>query len=54
MDDRSLVTRLLEIGVAARLSNPDAYAKPSDDSNLKSIGVATIANSKTGSENITR
>jgi hypothetical protein len=44
MDDRSLVTRLLEIGVAARQSNPDAYAKPSDDSNLKSIGAATIAN----------
>jgi hypothetical protein len=44
MDDRSLVTRLLEIGVAARRSNPDAYAKPSVDSNLKSIGAATIAN----------
>lgn len=44
MDDRSLVTRLLEIGVAARRSNAHAYAQPSDDSNLKSIGAATIAN----------
>ncbi len=44
MDDRSLVTRLLEIGVGARRKNPDAYATPSDDSNLKSIGAATIAN----------
>ncbi len=44
MDDRSLVTRLLEIGVATRMKNSDGYATPSDDSNLKSIGVATIAN----------
>jgi hypothetical protein len=44
VDDRSLVTRLLEIGVAARRKNPDAYATPSDDSNFKSIGAATIAN----------
>ena len=44
MDDRSLVTRLLEIGVAARRKNPDAYTTPSDDSNLKSISAATIAN----------
>lgn len=44
MDDRSLVTRLLEIGVAARHEDPDAYATPSDDSNLQSIGIATIAN----------
>lgn len=44
MDDRLLVTRLLEIGVAARRQNPDAYATPSDDPNLKSIGAATIAN----------
>ena len=44
MDDRLLVTRLLEVGVAARRSDPDSYAKPSDDSNLKSVGVARIAN----------
>ena len=44
MDDRSLVTRLLEIGVAARLHDAHAYAKPSDDPILKNIGVATIAN----------
>jgi hypothetical protein len=44
MDDRSLVTHLLEIGVAARRKNIDAYATPSDDSNLRSIGTATIAN----------
>jgi TIR domain len=39
-----LVTRLLEIGVAARRSNSDAYAKPSDSSDFKNIGVATISN----------
>ena len=44
MDDRSLVTRLLEIGVATRRKNSNAYAAPSDDSSLKSIGAATIAN----------
>ena len=44
MDDRSLVTRLLEIGVAAHRKNDDDYATPSDDSNLKSISAATIAN----------
>ena len=44
MDDRSLVTRLLEIGVATRRTNPDAYATPSDDPGLKGIGVATVAN----------
>lgn len=44
MDDRSLVTRLVEIGVVARRRNPDAYAMPSDDRNLNTIGVATIAN----------
>jgi|GEM_PF-1834270 len=44
MDDRSLVTRLLEIGIAARRSNPDAYARPANDANLKGIGAATIAN----------
>jgi hypothetical protein len=43
MDDRSLVTHLVAIGVAARRKNPDAYATPSDDPNLKSIGAATIA-----------
>lgn len=44
MDDRSLVTRLLEIGVAEYQRNPDGYATPSDDSDLKSISAATIAN----------
>jgi hypothetical protein len=44
MDDRSLVKHLLEIGVSARRKNADAYATPSDDSDLKSIGAATIAN----------
>ena len=44
MDDRALVTRLVELGVVARRRNPDAYAMPSDDDNLNSIGVATIAN----------
>ena len=44
MDDRLLVTRLLEIGVAARRISPDGYAKPSDESDLKSISVARIAN----------
>jgi hypothetical protein len=43
MDDRSLVTHLLAIGVAARRKKPDAYATPSDDPNLKNIGAATIA-----------
>lgn len=43
MDDRSLVTHLLAIGVAARRKNADAYATPADDPNLKSIGAATIA-----------
>ncbi len=44
MDDRSLVKCLLEIGVAAYRESPDAYATPSDDSGLKNIGAATIAN----------
>jgi len=44
MDDRSLVKCLLEIGVAAHRESPDAYATPSDDSDLKNIGAATIAN----------
>jgi len=43
MDDRILVTRLLEIGVTARQSNPESYAGPVDDVNLRDIGVATIA-----------
>jgi hypothetical protein len=43
MDDRSLVAHLLAIGVAARRKDPDAYAMPSDDPNLKSVGAATIA-----------
>jgi hypothetical protein len=44
MDDRTLITRILEIGVTARRRDPDAYATPSDDPSLRSIGVATIAN----------
>lgn len=44
MNDRLLVTRLIQIGVVARRENPDGYATPTDDSNLKSIGAATIAN----------
>jgi TIR domain len=44
MDDRSLVRRLLEIGVGARLRDARGYAKPSDDPTLQNIGVATIAN----------
>ena len=43
MDDRSLVTRLVAIGVAARTKDPDAYANPSDDPSFKNIGPATIA-----------
>jgi len=43
MDDRILVTRLLDIGVTARQSNPESYAGPADDVNLRDIGVATIA-----------
>ena len=43
MDDRSLITHLLAIGVAARQKKPGAYAMPSDDPDLKSIGAATIA-----------
>jgi hypothetical protein len=44
MDDRSLVRRLLEVGVAARRRDPEAYARPTDDSDLKSVGAARIAN----------
>jgi hypothetical protein len=44
MDDQFLVRCLLEIGVAARRKNSNAYATPSDDSNLENIGTATIAN----------
>lgn len=44
MDDRSLVIRLLEIGVSARRRNPSGYASPADDSQLNSLGAATIAN----------
>lgn len=42
MDDRILVTRLLEIGVTARRSNPESYAEPSDDVSLRNIGVAKL------------
>jgi hypothetical protein len=44
MDDRSLVRRLLEIGVAVRRKDPAAYARPSDDFDLKGIGTARVAN----------
>jgi hypothetical protein len=44
MDDRSLVMRLLEIGVAARRRDPEGYARPSDDLELKNVGAARIAN----------
>jgi hypothetical protein len=43
MDDRLLVARLIEIGVTARRRDPNAYAMPSDDSQLSGIGAATIA-----------
>jgi hypothetical protein len=43
MDDRLLVARLIEIGVAARRRDPNAYAMPSDDSQLSGISAATIA-----------
>jgi hypothetical protein len=41
--DRLLVARLIEIGVTARRRDPNAYAMPSDDSQLSGIGAATIA-----------
>jgi len=44
MDDRSLVMRLLEMGVAARRRDPEGYARPSDDLELKKVGAARIAN----------
>ena len=44
MDDRSLVKRLLEIGVAVYRQNPNAYVTPADDSQLTGISAATIAN----------
>ena len=44
MDDRSLVRRLLEIGVAARGRDPAAYARTSDDLDLRGVGTARIAN----------
>jgi len=44
MDDRSLVKRLLEIGVTAYRESPDDYATPSNHSDLKNISAATIAN----------
>ncbi len=43
MDDRSLVKRLLEIGVAAYRRDPKAYATPADDAQLTGIGLATIS-----------
>jgi len=44
MDDRSLVVRLLEIGVTAYQQNPKNYAVPSDDAKLRGISAATVAN----------
>lgn len=44
MDDRTLVTYLIQLGVAARRRNANAYATPSDDPQLRGIGPATIAN----------
>jgi hypothetical protein len=44
MDDRLLVTRLMEIGVAARRKNHKIYARPSDDPDLRKVGAAGIAN----------
>jgi hypothetical protein len=44
MDDRTLVTRLLEIGIAACRSEANGYARPSDDPSLKKLGAARIAN----------
>ena len=43
MDDRLLVTRLMEIGVAARRKNREIYARPSDDPDLRNVGAAGIA-----------
>jgi hypothetical protein len=43
MEDRELVQRLLEVGVATYLGNRDGYADPSSDSMLDSIGTATLA-----------
>jgi hypothetical protein len=44
MDDRGLIRRLIETGVATRRTDVAAYVRPSDDPELRSIGVATIAN----------
>src|SRR6266446_5230140 len=44
MDDRSLVKRLLETGVAVYRHDAKAYAIPADDVQLGDIGPATIAN----------
>ncbi len=44
MDDRALIRRLIETGVAKRRTDVAAYVRPSDDPELRSIGVATIAN----------
>ena len=44
MDGRTLVTRLLELGVAAHRQKRNAYATPADDPQLKGISAATIAN----------
>jgi len=43
MDDRQLVARLLEIGVAAFQTSRASYADPSADAHLHEVGAATIA-----------
>ncbi len=44
MDDRALVRRLIEVGVAAHQRDQESYARPSDDVDLKTVGAARIAN----------
>jgi hypothetical protein len=43
MDDRSLVKRLLEIGIAAYGRDPKAYATTGEDAQLAGMGLATIS-----------
>lgn len=44
LEDRQLVKRLIEIGVATRRKSPAAYARPSEDPEIASVGTARIAN----------
>jgi TIR domain len=44
MDDRTLVTRILELGVAARRINPRGYARPAEEPDFENVGNATLAN----------